>query len=179
MNIGDAIEKLYQSIMKRVYRWLLPMLILLSYLTAYSLKEVTFYQYVKRIELVTLHYLSGIALAIILLIIIYNFVYHFLMKDDFKGERLIAISTFYNIRQSTPLFIVELTFYLTLTLVCLNGLLLLFIKYTSFQEYFSLSHNLIILHQFLGWFFLSIVLLKYYLVLVKWYENIIKYLREI
>ncbi len=179
MTIGDTIERLYQSIMKRVYRWVLPMLILLSYLTAHSLKKVTFYQYIKRIELVTLHYLSGIALTIILLIIIYNFVYLLLTKDDFKGEKLIAMSTFHNVRKSTPLFIVELTFYLTLTLACLIGLLLFFLKYTYFQKYFSLSHTLIILHQFLGWFFLSIVLLKYYLVVVKWYENIIKYLREI
>lgn len=178
MAIRDLIEKVYQSIMKRIFRWVLPLLLVLSYLTAYGIKKVTLFNHIKRIELVTLHYLSGIAITLVLIVIIYHFGYTSLAKAKIKESKTKVFSIFNYNKKITPEFLVEFLFYLSLTLTCTIGLLLFYSKYTYLGKYLSKSSTMIILHQLLGWSFLSIIFLKYYLVIVKWYENIIRYLRE-
>ena len=174
---GVLIERIYQVVMKRVFRWVLPSTILFSYLTAWGLKESGIYNHLKRIELITLHYLTGIALTTTLTIISYHFCYKLLSqkKNSKQNLRLFFWST---VKIDTFGKLIDVLFYTSLVISCITGLSLFLSKYTYLGNSISYNSISIIIHELFSWLFLSVVILKYYLFAIKYYEHIISYLRE-
>ncbi|MDH5559326.1 MAG: hypothetical protein OEY59_00560 [Deltaproteobacteria bacterium] len=177
MGIYNLSNKYYNSIQKRLRVWGLPFLLLVAYISGFELVRDNQFQILTRIQLSFLHSLGGILVSLLWISLTYDLVLKIIRKEKKivmqNGTRKLVLipSSIYTKRDW-----VDFLFYFVLFILCLVGVLLYLSRWGGIV--FFDSHVIAILHQFIGWTFISLILVKYYLSFTLWFKNLVRYLRE-
>lgn len=175
MRFRRVVQKLYSSIYKRIHSWGLFLLLVLLYASSMGLKSPALLEVFGWLGLMSLHVLSGFGLVLAFVIISYNY----LQRRFFPLKSAIHLSSAeQNLQQTGGRFLVNLAFYSMLMLVCCLGLIYYFAREFSFASSFLHQSTVSLMHVIAGWFFLSLVFIKYYLSLMHWFRELVSYLRE-
>ncbi len=177
MTIQNSVLLTYQSILKRIHSWLLPLLIIFLLGSAYGRTNPTALTYFSWIEVNALHFYGGWILCLVWLLIVYDFFFRLL-----SDRRQIALSSLsYDDRDGVPskmTVFVNTLFYLFLFLVCLSGLIQYGLKNSWWQPFSEFHLEINLAHIGIGWLFISSALIKFYLTFTRWLGSLISYLRE-
>lgn len=173
------ILRLYTSLYKRVHTWGVFLLLSMLYLTTFALKFPAVTKLFSRAGLMSVHVFCGFTLILVFILIAYHYLLGVTFGTDLDSEaqgtyRIIT----YRLISMGSRWVINILYYSFLFLVCLLGMAYYVIKtYALDTVYFSL--NLAFLsHAIVGWFFLSIFFVKYYLTITQWIEEMFHYLRE-
>ena len=134
---------------------------------------------ISRLGLVTIHLISGSLLVSLLIVIIYDSgISEILLKK--KSEKRISKIRREWLRQryKEKLTFTSVLFYCSLFLICLQGLLLCSIRYTSWGRFLPDEIGVVIVHDLFSKVFLVVFFVKYYLAFTKWARELLSYLRE-
>ncbi len=171
--------KIYESFFKKVHLWGLPSLLLLSYLSAIGLQNITSPQVFSRITLSVFHQLNGLFLVSVCFTIVYDILIRYLAKKHyfFSFQQPLLMDTG---QRSSSLFqrIIETLFFILLFLSCSTGILLYITSSIESTFVGITTIQIQLFHHIVGWFFAPIVSIKYYLVLSAWIRTLILSLRE-
>lgn len=179
MKIQFIVLKIYSSIFKRIHSWGLLSLLLLIYLTSVSIKSPMMVRLFGRIGLMSLHVFCGFILGLFFIIIAYNFLLTTFFKNKKGGEESKTAPTpGIDYQESGKRLLVDCIFYTFIFLICLLGILYYAMRAFSLETFFISQAAVSLLHVIVGWFFMSIVLIKYYLTMVRWFHDVSHYLRE-
>ena len=177
MKIRFLILKIYSSIFKRIHSWGLLILIGLVFLSSIGLKFQLTLTLFGRLGLMSLHLFCGFLLVLFFTIISYNYILTKLSGKQILGDDSSGIHS-PPIELSGKRLLVDKIFYVLLSIVCLLGLLYYFIQAFSIDFYLFNQNAISLLHVIFGWFFISIVLIKYYLTFISWFVGMNSYLRD-
>ncbi|PCI23378.1 MAG: hypothetical protein COB67_12895 [SAR324 cluster bacterium] len=179
MGFRNFIQKTYATLVKRVYHWGLPLMLLLTYASAHTLRNTTVLEYVKRINLATIHNFIGLNLSLLCLVLIYDFFFRLQSRQKtfivINGKRKVL---HFQRKAWSPLLIIDIIFYSALFAICILGLVYYGIRHTEFAPMLPDRKTIQVIHELSGWSFLSLIMIKYYLTITHWYEQLVKYLRE-
>ncbi len=178
MTFQNIVLTVYPSIVKRIHSWVLPLVLFLSYGSIYCLKNGQVLDFFSRIGIATVHIYTGFLLILLLAILFYDLVFRYLTRQN--GNKLIKnvqTTILGRIKSITPRTFIDYIFYLSLLFMCLVGLLLYSYRFSFEIDCAPDQTTVAIVHSICGWFFLSVVPIKYYLSLTRWYEELIAYLR--
>jgi hypothetical protein len=177
MTIQNRVLLAYQSILKRIHSWLLPLLIIFLLGSAYGKTNPTVLVYFSWIELNALHFYGGWILCLAWLLLVYDFFFRLL-----SNRRQIAPSSLsYDDRDRVPskmMGLINTQFYSLLFLVCLSGLLQYGLKISWWQLFSEYYVEVNLAHQGIAWLFISSAFIKFYLAFTRWLGGLISYLRE-
>ncbi|MFH2131003.1 MAG: hypothetical protein ABIK68_11585 [bacterium] len=177
MAIQDSVLTIYDSLMKRVHRWLLPLLVFFLLGSAYGKTDPTMLSYFSWIELAAVHFFSGWLLSLVLILFIYDFLFQWVSSRSETADH----SPGDPIRSSISnrlMILVNTIFYLFFILVCLSGLIQYGLKNAWWQLFSYHPVEIRLAHITIGWLFISSAMVKYCLTVTKWLESLIRYLRE-
>ncbi len=177
ITIQNRVLLTYQSILKRIHSWLLPLLIIFLLWSAYGKTNPTVLVYFSWIELNTLHFYGGWILCLVWLLIIYDFFFRLLSVRSQINPRSLPYDVSDRV-PSTMMGLVNALFYLLFFLVCLSGLIqygLNILWWQPFSEYYV---EINLAHLGIAWLFISSALIKFYLTFTRWLGSLISYLRE-
>lgn len=179
MKLRFIILRLYSSIYKRIHNWGLFLLLLMLYLSSIGLKSDSALQLLSKIGLMSFHVFCGFILILVTFLIGYNYLLtRFLKGTTDKYELNGEIAKDNSETTSASSRLVDIFFFLALLAVCIFGLLYYFIKTYAYSGYFLNQYFASSLHVITGWFFLSVIFIKYYLNIIRWSVDLIRYLRD-
>lgn len=178
MKIQFLVLKIYSSIIKRIHSWGLLSLILLIYLSSLAIKLPIMVTLFSRLGLMTLHVFCGFITVFFLIIMAYNFLLDTIFKKDSPGDEKKKGSGILSPHESGNRFLVELLFYSSFFVVCFLGVVYYVIKEFSLQGTYFSQNVASLAHVIVGWFFISIVFIRYYLKITQWFSDVFQYLRE-
>ncbi|MDX2469879.1 MAG: hypothetical protein QNL04_04800 [SAR324 cluster bacterium] len=164
MTFNERVQRVYSSIFKRLKRYVIPILLVLSFVTATTALDTRNNQLLNRLELLNMHYTSGLLIFVTLLVLLYHRVY---IGVENLGEL-----------HSRPLRkLINRIFFSCLTLLTLSGGITFIatkelIPWLPHQNYLLFSHHLFL------WVFLPIFMVKLYLDTSAWVSQLYWYLRE-
>ena len=176
-TIQNRVLWTYQSILKRIHRWLLPLLILFLLGSAYGRTNPSVLVYFSWIELNALHFYGGWILCLVWLVIVYDFFFQLLSARS----QMVPPSLSFNVKdtiQSKMMRLVNILFYSLLFFVCLSGLIKYGLKISWWQPLLEFHVEIHLAHLGIGWLFISSALIKFYLTFTRWLGSLISYLRE-
>lgn len=177
MTLAKRIQELYRKVMTRVHAYLLPLILFLSYLSALILKEGSFKGYFSRIEVSTIHGLSGFLLMAVLMLFIYDWLYYYFLPQE-RARILIKPRELLKLAKNQPISQqVDRWFYLILGVLALTGLC----SYLSLKQGFNLFLSIpawLYWHEILAWGFLFLLILKYYFTLTLWFGYLLQTLKR-
>ena len=168
---------LFSASVKRIRRLLLPATLLVLYATAIGIGNLGAVKIFSRIGLATAHMLAGFLLILMGCILLYDCISRrcFASSDQFKGKRKnISIES---ILGSVPRRrLINALFYGLLTIMGILGVVL---RFPDGRKLLLLESELSvrILHSRLGWFLISVVILKYYITVMDWFRRLMDYLK--
>lgn len=178
MNLQGWFFSLYESVVRQTRRFGLPLALLLCYLTALGLERAEFLPAFDRIEMDLLHRAFGLLLFAFLLLLLYDRLQRSgRPKVGLSSAKNAAKKQFRQITEKGPRHWVDLLFLGGLSLIVLLGLLLHLKTRLGWTGWPGLQ-GLGALHGTLVWFFLSVILVRYYLVLTRGLVALLAYLRE-
>ncbi|MCP4753692.1 MAG: hypothetical protein GY866_22640 [Proteobacteria bacterium] len=180
MSFQNVVVGIYPSIVKRIYSWVLPVDIFLLYFSAYALRTDSLLGLFSRIGISTIHIYCGIVLIIVLVTLLYDSLYGFSARSmvRFSEQEKSRKPILSQLKFDTYRRVVDCVFYTFLSLFCCFGLLIYSMKFSSWTPPFPDITDIIIVHESMGWLFLSVVLVKYYLTITEWIQESVRYLRE-
>jgi len=126
----------------------------------------------------TLHVFCGFITVFFLIIMAYNFLLDTIFKKDSPGDEKKKGSGILSPHESGNRFLVELLFYSSFFVVCFLGVVYYVIKEFSLQGTYFSQNVASLAHVIVGWFFISIVFIRYYLKITQWFSDVFQYLRE-
>lgn len=179
MKINDLIIQGYKRVIPRIKRWILPLTLVLAYLSGFAQTQTVVFRFVKRIELTSIHYFCGMLLLVLWLVLMYNSLYLFLSKKRTyiiiagKKKRLKEAQ-----RKGVYEGLVNFTFYLAFFIVCSLGMIAYGVQRGYLPDLVPYQNFSFIIHRVSSWFFLSVLSVKYYLSITRWYYSLIHYLKE-
>lgn len=172
-----VILKIYNSLYRRIHSWGLFIVLFCLYLSSFGLNSSLALSLFSRIGLVSLHILSGFGLILIIVIIGYNTVLHSLLKQNPESEPPESVQRNPSEdRRYRP--IVDVLFYLLLIVIAGLGLVYYLVKFYGLNLGLTSTYRLSLNHVILGWFTLSIVFIRYYFTIIRWFKEFLAYLRE-
>ncbi len=178
MNFQANMLNIYPRILRRIRGWGLLLLLFLLYLSAYCMRNYEIMEEASHIGLSSIHVFCGFLLIIVSIILTYDFV--IARQSVFNANEHHGLSRFLpGAGQSGDSALIERLFYFFIFLTCFFGLLLHYIKVTAFRSFIINEISIQIIHETIGWFFLSIIFIRYYRLSVRWFGKIKKYLREV
>jgi hypothetical protein len=181
MSIRRRILALYPSVIKRFRRWGLPGGLMLTYLTAGGLTINSFPYRLSTFGLIVWHRFAGFVTIVIMMVLLYDWVQQRLSSHIDQSGRTTGdeAKPFRSDEQRfDPYRWVNGGFYGLWCVVAALGVVL----YGSTQAYWSgLGVGDITLrwiHATVGWLLLSLLTMKYYLLLSRWIRQMMLYLRS-
>lgn len=178
MRIQQIISKLNSSIYKRLHSWGLLLLLVPLYISSVGLKSPAMLKLFGWLGLMSIHIISGFGLTLAFMILAYNYLQRILFPakalPNSHGHSHAAIYE----SSAGPRHLVEFIFYFALMTVCFFGLYYYVTKEFNFDGFIFHSSTISLLHAIAGWFFLSVVFVRYYLTLIHWFRDFYIYLRE-
>lgn len=178
MKFQQLVLKLYSSFYKRIHSWGLIILLALLYTSSLGLQYPVILMLFGRLGLMTIHVFSGFGLILVFIIIAYDYLQQSFLRKRKPSNRmdfqpiLVESSS-----QSGSRRIVDIVFYIMLMIVCCLGFLYYLLKEFSIYDVLIHQSTASLLHSIAGWFFLSMVFVKYYLTLRQWFRALYNYLR--
>lgn len=168
----------YEFAIRQFRRFALPTAILLCYLTALGMRRLEVLEPFGRIEMEMFHRAFGIVLLAVMIALVYDLVQsRDSPKVGLKQAPSAAKEQIREIKSRGPRHWIDLLFYLTLALIAGMGLLLHLKTRLGLTGWPGLE-GLRLSHTTLVWFFPSLILVKYYLTLTRWFGSLLAYLRE-
>ena len=178
MKFQQVVLKLYSSFYKRIHSWGLIILLLLLYASSLGIQYPVVLMLFGRLGLMTIHVFSGFGLILVFIILAYNYLQQSIFKKRKSSNRMnIQAIADVSPDQSSTRRIVDIIFYIMLMIVCCLGFLYYFLKEFSIYDSLIYQSTASLLHSIAGWFFLSMVFIKYYLTLKQWFRALYNYLR--
>ena len=164
MILRHMVLKLYESIIKRVHRLLLPGTLLILYFTAIGLQSPSLISIFSRIALSTIHLFAGFFLILIGIILLYDLINRKLTANSrhmvINGKRLSVLKI---IRTTPYRRLVDSIFYFFLVIMACLGLILYSGRPDRKYPFFESEIFVKVLHAHIGWFLVSLVILMRYL----------------
>ena len=160
----------YPSVIKRINSWILPAALVMLYVSGFSANSDAVLIYISRIGLRAVHSISGFILIFGLLIQMYDLLHRKIRSNH--RERTSESE------QTTNRFGVDVLFYFSLAFIGLLGFLLYVMRILNWQPGFVNQPAIFMLHVGLGGIFIALIPVKYYLSFIKWYKELLIYLRE-
>ena len=170
-TLPDKINRSYEGLYPGIVTTGLNLLLICSYGTALLLNQIGQGSVFSRIDLITLHQISGYLILTILGLILYDQLQGKLRLEQKLTLPWILPET-YNLRQW-----VDRIFIALLSLLALTGLFH-HLGTGPFSPWFPHPTTMLIYHQLLSWLFLAILITKFYLDFTFWLGKILVYLRE-
>lgn len=177
MIFAQRVQRFYESVLHRVRSVLLPLLLVVSYFTAWRLLHPQALSIFSHLQLAALHRLSGFFLLFLLLLLAYD-----LADSQLHPALARRLNLSTSIMLSLPFGVplrqwVTRVFYAALSLLAFTGILYYLAKA---EVWHLLPHQfpLLIAHEAAGWGFLCVALVKAYLDLTQISVQLLRYLRE-
>ena len=177
MNIQDLILISYQLILRQLKRFGLPLTLVICYLSAIGLRRVEVLASFDRVEMEQVHLGFGLLLCSVLVAILYD---RLQQKRKSTGEGAFkhgyTKSRLKKISELGPRYWVDLIFFICLSFIAVLGLALYLKTKLGWLRWINLE-MLYAAHSTLVWYFLSLILVRYYLTLTRWVGSVLVYLR--
>ncbi len=177
MIFAHRVQRIYESVLHRVRRYLLPLLLVVSYFTAWRLLHPQALSIFSHLQLAALHRLSGFFVVFLLLLLVYDLADSQIhpalaQRLNLTPALLLGLPFGVPLRQ-----LVTRVFYAALSLLAFTGILYYLAKS---EVWHLLPHQfpLLIAHEAAGWGFLCVALVKAYLDLTQMSVQLLRYLRE-
>ncbi len=164
MTFNERAKRVYNSIFKRLKRYVIPSLLVFCFVTATAALDTRNNQFLNRLELLSMHYTGGLLIFLTLLVLLYH-------RFNIGVEGLGDV-------HSRPLRrLINRIFFSCLALLAISGGLTYFaarelIPWLPHQNYLLFSHHLLL------WAFFPIFMVKLYLDASSWISQLYWYLRE-
>jgi len=174
MNRQNLVISFYGLTLRFLRRFGLPIILLLCYLTAIGLRFLGDMNPFNRIDLELAHRAFGLLLCSLLVALMYD---RFMVKKRKKVSLSKAKDRLRELSAEGPRVWVTPLFFSFLGLIVLLGLIL------HFKTRLGVSGGVPLawvygLHSTIVWFFLSLILVRYYLTLSGWLASFWAYLKE-
>lgn len=177
MIFAQRVQRVYESVLRRVRRYLLPLLLVLAYYSAWRLLHPLAETIFTHLQFLSLHRLAGFFVVFVLIFLAYELIdsqFHPSAPPrlNLSPALLLALPFGVPLRQ-----LVTRIFYAVLSLLAFTGIL----YYLSKSEVWHLlphQHPLLMAHEAAGWGFLCVALVKLYLDFTLWSGRVLRYLRE-
>lgn len=177
MNTRLTILSAYDSVLKRLRSWFVPLILILLLVTAYGRTSPSFLYYFGSTETAAAHFYLGWLLTLIWLILVYDFFFRLLNRGSELGNR--SAPEMIRRRQASRLTrLVNGIFHLLFFLICFSGLLQYAVRFYGWHPPHIDRLDIRLGHVVLGWLFVSTTLIKTYLTWTHWLTGLIQYLRE-
>ena len=164
MTFNDQIQKVYYSFYRRIKRYLIPALLLLTFLSARQAMGTSGSQIFNRLELLNIHYVAGLLLLLSLIVLLYHRYY-----IGFEPGGAI---------QSRPLRkLVNRAFFTLLSLLAISGGVT-YLASLDFSSWLPHRDQLLFLHHSLLWAIAPVLLVKVYLDSSAWASQLYWSLKE-
>ncbi len=177
MVIQETVLSAYNSIIKRIHSWILPLILILLIGTAYGRTDPVALSYFSSIELISFHFYLGWVMGLIWLVLVYNFFFNLLSKWN-KPNDSATYTDKSRLKDSGLTKLVNLFFYFLLFLICFSGIVQYSSGFTDWQPLQFHYVDMRLAHIGIAWLFISSALIKYYLSITRWLANMFRYLRE-
>ncbi len=164
--------------MKRMHRLVLPTTLLVAYFTAVGLGNPALIELFSRVGLAKTHRFAGFLLMITGCVLLYDFLSR---KYAVAAGRMVVDGEKIAVGKPGGKMsfrrLVDLLFYALLTIMCILGLVL-YGSLVGFAPLFPGSEiSIRLLHSRLGWFLISVLILKYYVTITQWFDRLMDYLK--
>lgn len=169
MLIHRLIVKFYSSLLRRISSIIVPISLLFLLLSAMGIKQVGVFKYFSYLTQTHFHLYSGVVLILGLILLGYDR----LRKS--KGRKRKKIREMRKFRLA-PREVVDYLFYSLLIVLCFSGGLLYADKYLN-SYFYQYKLKTLIIHELVGVGLLSLGIVKYYLTVTHWYQDLIIYLK--
>ena len=160
----------YPSVIKRINIWILPAALVMLYVSGFCANNGAVLTYISRIGLRAFHSISGFILIFALLIQVYD-----ILHRNFRSNNPERAS---DSEQTVYRLGIDVLFYFCLSFIGVLGFLLYVMRILDWQPGFINQPAIFILHVGLGGFFIALIPVKYYLSFIKWYKELLNYLRD-
>ncbi len=178
MSFRSIMLRIYPAILKRIHSWGLLLLLLFLYVSAFGIRSEAVLSLISKIGILSFHVFLGFILILVIVILGYDLILGILTVQK-KTNSQRGIRRFLgNLKNADNRTLINYLFYLFLFLISGFGFLLYLIKTYSLNSLVFNQVVIAIVHESMGWLFLSILLVKYYLVIIKWFSEFKRYLRE-
>jgi len=171
MKVQKIVFELYPSIIKRINSWVVPLMLILLYLSGHMSNSEIALIYISRIGLSAVHSISGFILVFALVVLVYDKIFYLYFAQP--GDRSNAESG-----QTLLRLAIDVVFYIILGCISCLGLFLYVMRFFNWDPVFLDRPVLFIIHVLAGSFFIALIPIKYYLSMIKWYKDLMAYLRE-
>ena len=179
MKPMDLVRKIISSIYKRTHSWGVFLPLAALYLTSIGLKSEMILFLFGRLGLMTIHVFFGFFLFIIFVVLGHKFFVSsgFFKRNKKAGRNKKQLSIFPE-KNHTFNYYVDVAFFIVLFFMCCLGLIYYFYKAYSVQSTIMSLTTISLFHTVVGWMFLSLAFVKYYLTFIHWLREVFAYLRE-
>lgn len=171
--------KVYPAILRRIRSWGLVLLLFMLYLSAFCVRNYEITELVSHIGLSSFHVFCGFLLIVVSIVLTYDFIIGRLGLSKAKGRPRSKLSIILPGGLRDNSILIDRLFYFFIFLMCFFGLLLHFVKRTSFNSFLINEIIVQIMHETIGWLFISVIFIRYYRLTVRWFGEIKRYLREV
>ncbi len=180
MNLQSIMLKIYPSILRRTRSWGLLFLLFLLYLSAYCMRNHEITEIMSHIGLSSIHVFCGFLLIVVSIVLTYDFIIGRISHSGTGDHSKSTLSTFFHgAGFSDNSVVIDRLFYFFVFLTCFFGLLLHYVKLTAFHSFLINETIIQIMHETIGWLFISVIFIRYYRLTVRWFGEIKRYLREV
>ena len=173
MKVQQIVLRIYTSLYKRIHSWGIFILLGLLFATSTALKLPMAMKLFSRIGLMSVHVFSGFSLLLIFILLAYNY----LLGLPNNGKQDTEDDDFSTLPSGNQRLI-NSVYYAFLFVLCSLGLVYYFVRSFSINGSFFNQNLISLSHVIVGWFFLSIFFVKFYLTIIQWIEEVFSYLRE-
>jgi len=174
MNLQGILLVSYEVTLRFLRRLGLPLTLLLCYFSAIGLRFLAVVSPFSRVEMELVHRSFGLLLCSLLVALLYD---RFQAKKRRKVSLSKAKARLAKLSSNGPKDWVDVLFYGFLGVIVLLGLVLHFKTRLAITGWIGLEW-IYGLHSTLVWFFLSLILVKYYLTISGWLASFWAYLKE-
>lgn len=174
MRFQDIVLKVYTSVFKRAHNWGLFFLLALLYLTALGIRSDNALLLFSRVGIMALHVFCGFVLAAVFVLLAYDYILRKVTRKPVSDSREDDPEE----PEAKEYRLIDYLFYYFLIIIGTLGMMYYITRAYSLNSLVFSQITLSMAHEIIGWFFLSIIFLKYYLSIIRWFKYITRYLQE-
>jgi len=181
MPFPQYVLGIYRSALKRIRRWGLPLGLAILYLTAAGRTSDGFSDRLSHLGLVTIHRLAGCMVLLVLVILLYDAILRLVTRQDNPSSwemNDLAEGFLAKVKANSQDTLVNYVFFVLLIWVAVGGIVIFGLSLGGWPNLRAFELVMRFVHCFSGWLLLSLMTLKYYLVVTRWFRGMIIYLRE-
>jgi len=176
MTLASIIHQTFQKTIEVFRKFIIPICLLASYLSAYRLLHPQTAMLFSRADLLRIHRFSGFLILFLLFLLAYDWLdsrFNPVGTKPAKGNFPVSFKDF-----NAPLRqLVNRIFYFYLGIMGLLGYFY-FLAKKDLWTFLLTDTSMLLLHESLAWLFVALVATKAYLDLTQWAGKLIRYFKE-